>query len=348
MNSKKNHKQNINKQNDSSLFQFVKPNDNDELSKMTGLDLQEFIWYLDHYYLELRTKLGFDDKVTFGLELEFEQAMNMRISKRMKNDLLLKNWCLKGDSSLDKGGEITSPVLRDNQDSWEHLTNVCTIVKDNAQIGDNCGGHIHVGVQVIGDERESWLNFIKLWSVYENIIYRFTYGEFLVARTSMNSYARPLSKRFWEDYITSVKKPWTTNEIIDQANHERYQAVNFENIFNLTKYSYKNTVEFRCPNGSLDPIIWQNNVNFFVNILKYSKSRTYDDDVVMKRHKANKDKYVSLSDYNEIYLEQALELCDMIFDNNFDKVYFLRQYLKTFQIGTEELEKATRFTRVIK
>ena len=33
-----------------------------------------------------------------------------------------------------------------------------------------------------------------------------------------------------------------------------------------------------------------------------------------------------------IYLEQALELCDMIFTNNFDKVYFLRQYLKSFEV----------------
>ena len=35
--------------------------------------------------------------------------------------------------------------------------------------------------------------------------------------------------------------------------------------------------------------------------------------------------------YNQIYLEQALELCDMIFDNNLDKIYFLRQYLKSFE-----------------
>ena len=27
-----------------------------------------------------------------------------------------------------------------------------------------------------------------------------------------------------------------------------------------------------------------------------------------------------------IYLEQAIELSDMIFDNNLDKIYFLKQY----------------------
>ena len=33
-------------------------------------------------------------------------------------------------------------------------------------------------------------------------------------------------------------------------------------------------------------------------------------------------------------------------DNNLDKVYFLRQYLKSFEIGNNTLEKAKQFTKV--
>lgn len=51
---------------------------------------------------------------------------------------------------------------------------------------------------------------------------------------------------------------------------------------------------------------------------------------MQQRHQLNLDKHVRLKWYDEIYLEQALELCDMIFTNNFNKVYFLRQYLKSF------------------
>lgn len=51
--------------------------------------------------------------------------------------------------------------------------------------------------------------------------------------------------------------------------------------------------------------------------------------------------------YNRINLPLALELVDMIFDNNLDKVYFLRQYLKNYQeisIDPCHAVKAKRFT----
>lgn len=67
-------------------------------------------------------------------------------------------------------------------------------------------------------------------------------------------------------------------------------------------------------------------------MLCYSKSTSFNDDLVQQRHQLNLDRFAKLKLYDEIYLEQALELCDMIFSNNFDKVYFLRQYLKSFQV----------------
>ena len=42
-----------------------------------------------------------------------------------------------------------------------------------------------------------------------------------------------------------------------------------------------------------------------------------------------------------------MELADMIFYNNLDKIYFLRQYLKSFEINNNEinLEKAKLFIK---
>lgn len=331
------------------LFDYIKPRNNDMFSEMNGMDLQDLLYYIENYYLELRNCLGFEDYITFGLELEFENAMRNRIENKLNEYQLANTWELKSDGSLTNGAEINSPILKDKRDSWFNLKKVCSIINENATIGTNSGGHIHIGTQIIGGKTDSWLNFIKLWSVYENIIYRFVYGDFLNARPSMSRYAEPMTKDFWNDY--QKLKDYGQLEmrnIINRIAHRRYQAVNFNNVSDFNNMSKKNTIEFRCPNSTIDPVIWQNNVNLFVNILVYSKSTRYNDDIVQKRRNINEDKYSSLKWYGEIYLQQALELCDMLFTNNFDKIYFLRQYLKSFEIGNKELSKSKSFTKNLK
>ena len=330
------------------LFSYIKPRNNDMFSKMSGIDLQELLYYIENYYLELRNSLGFEDYITFGLELEFEEAVRDCIADKLDEYHLDDTWRLKHDGSLNKGAEISSPILIDKNDAWNNLKKVCSIVNENAIIGTNSGGHIHIGTQVIGDKIDSWLNFIKLWSVYENIIYRFGYGDFLNARPNMNKYAEPMSKEFWNDYQelkNYIISDYDICDIISTISHKRTQAVNFNNVRDFNNISNRNTIEFRCPNSTLESAIWQNNVNLFVNILLYSKSSSYNDDVIEKRKEINGEKYANLCWYGEVYLQQALELCDMLFTNNFDKVYFLRQYLKSFEIEDKGFSKSRPFTK---
>lgn len=319
---------------DSPIFKFINPNSNDKLSEMSGFDLQDLIILIDEYYIKLRNRLGFEQYITFGLELEFENAMRDRIDRQLSEAFPNGDWRTKHDGSLHNGAEINSPILRDNETAWRSLDKVCSIVEPLASIDKKSGGHIHIGTQTLGNNKESWLNFIKMWSVYENIIYRFVYGDFLTARPSMFKYAEPMTKDFWKDYEQLKSEGASLDAIISRISHKRYQAVNFNNVSkgNYNKLRIDNTIEFRCPNGSLNSAIWQNNVNFFVKLLTYSRNISFNDDLVQQRHQLNLDKYVGLKWYDEIYLEQALELCDMIFTNNFDKVYFLRQYLKSFQV----------------
>ncbi len=331
---------------DDPLFHYIKPTNNDQFSEMKGIDLQDLLYYIENYYLELRSQLGFDDTITFGTELEFEEAMRDRIEKQTRQLLLHRRWQPKHDRTLKNGFEIASPILKDTKKDWNELKLICAILEKNAIIGEHSGGHIHIGTQVLGEKTESWINFIKLWSVYENIIYRFVYGDFLTPRTSMSHYAVPIAQQLWKSYqsMRSVHD-LSMNDFIHTIPHARNQAINFNNISDFTITESENTIEFRCPNGSLDPVVWQNNVNLLVNILLYSKSDRYNDDLITERRNINQDKYYGLEWYGEIYLQQALELCDMLFTNNFDKVYFLRQYLKSFQIANQPLSKTKTFTK---
>ena len=82
--------------------------------------------------------------------------------------------------------------------------------------------------------------------------------------------------------------------------------------------------------------------------MKYASSSSFDNDLVSKRFESIDVERVSLSYYSNVFLEEALELCDMIFDNNLDKIYFLRQYLKYYEIGQVYLESAKPFVKSLK
>ena len=102
-----------------------------------------------------------------------------------------------------------------------------------------------------------------------------------------------------------------------------------------------NTIEFRCPNGTLEPIIWQNNANLFAKLLIYSKNNNFNHDIIDKRKTTT-----NINNYKIISLEQSLELADLIFNNNLDKIYFLRQYLKSYEESDKILKKSKRFIKI--
>lgn len=308
-----------------TLKEFINFESNDELSKLSKKELIYFFNLLDNYYLEYRKSLNTPSKYTFGIEIEAEYvdgAFNKEIEP-----FYSKGWLQNYECSLTDGDEYVSPILCDNIDTWIHLKKICNILNKHYQIKDTCGGHIHIGTHILGKNNQTIRNFIKLWATYENVIYRFSYGEFLNPRCNTYLFFEPVAKKLFE--VINDKDFYSKHffEVINICNLHKSYGICFSNIKNRQKEK-DNTIEIRCPNGTLEPIIWQNNINFFMKLMLYSKSCNYDNDIVEKRKNIIEKENVS---YNQIYVDQALELADMIFNNNLDKVYFLRQYLKSFQ-----------------
>lgn len=327
----------------SKIFKFIWPEENNMLSELNGKDLQELIDLLDNYYLEIRSSLGFDDNITFGVEIEVENAKTESIKRELSRYLLSDEWQVKRDGSLSNGAEIISPILRDEEDNWKDLWAACNVLSSYSKIGDNAGGHIHIGTQIIGDNVNAYLNLLKLWSVYENIIFRFTYGDFLRDRPCLAKYGEPMTKDFWRYYNKFKDENFSFLNMIQFLSRNRYHAINFCNV---NKYCPgeirpRNTIEFRCPNGSTNPVIWQNNINLFVKLLNYAKNEKYNDDLITERHNLYLNKFANLKWYGEIFLDEALEFCDLIYDNNFDKIYFLRQYLKSMETSNKYTKTKT-------
>ena len=324
------------------MFNVIKPLENDQLSCLNASDLKPILLLNEQYYLELREGLRFDNNVTFGLEIEAENAKYDYLRTLIIEKF--NNFVVKPDLTLKNGIEVNTPYLFDTYITWLRIKKVCDIMKKGSTI-DNCsGGHIHIGAQVLGDKTESWLNFIKMWSVYENVIFRFLYGEYLTPRSILLEYAKPLAIPF-RDIYQYFKDSFmlTVPDIVAILNKDKHDAINFKYAFDFENIRNKNTIEFRCPNGTLDAVIWQNNVNFLVKLLKYARSSRFDYDTVCKREKDISE--LTFEQYGQIYLEQSLELADLVFDNNLDKMYFLRQYLKSFEVGNRPLQKAKCFIK---
>lgn len=328
------------------IYSYLNPQKNNYLSTLNGEELQKVVLLLDELTIKLRDSLELKKENTFGIEIEVEKANIDKIIEEFQknykeldlNRLFSKDtveWTLKYDGSLDRGLEIVSNPLFDEKVKWNQIKEMCELINPWCEIGKNSSLHVHIGAHILGDNTESWLNFCAFWSTYENIIYRFLYGNFLTGRPSIVEYAHPISEDLWNDYEQlSKKKDLKLKDLIRKISYDKYKAINFLHVDYLkcNEYGNKNTVESRGANTSLEAPIIQNYINLLVKVFEYCKSKNFNIEIVTKRHELIKDKYNDIKWYDEIFLEQALEFSDLVFNKNIDKLYFLKQYLKYFEL----------------
>ena len=309
------------------------------------------------YKLKLRGNLNLPNNTTFGMELEFENIKSINEFENKFKELKLNNgkinilnhntniWELKIDNTLieSNGREIVSPILTDDIIYWQDLVKMCSFIKKHANIGSHSAGHIHIGSQVLGNDIKSLLSLIKVWATYENILYRFGFNEYL-NRFPNIKYSKPASYAYLNIYDKCINEKNIENIIellIGRIKPINFNLLNF--MSNKNNILYKDTLEFRSPNATLDPIIWQNNVNTFVKLLLACKNKIIDCDIVNRRRKLFEYK-IDRCNYNTIDIETAIEFADLIFDNELDKLYFLRQYIKNNDISYMPMKRTKKFT----
>jgi len=353
-------------ENDKSIFDYLKIDSNDMLSKLDVYDMDKVLFYLNKYYLEYRDKLNLGNSDTFGIEVEVEHFVGWNgvgfSSVLNKLNTIVENieWDIKNDITLNHGGEFISSILKDEECTWRDIKKSLSFISLNGDIDYNCAAHVHAGCQILGDNVLYWYRFLKLWSAYENIIYRFCYGEYLSYRPYVCTFARP-SALFFQQRLSLLdnKLDYDVKEMLNTIEPKGYSPrytkrnglsywkllldKNYNEYENYNEIVKDCTWELRVPNGTLDEVIWQNNINFFIKMMHYCKSDRYNDEIINKRLLKVENISSNISTYSLIYMEQVLEFIDMIFDNNLDKIYFLRQYLKDMDYSKNYI-KTRKFT----
>ncbi len=325
------------KEND-SILSFVYPNDNDKFSKMQPIDQKELVRRITCYPWTLRKSLNLNPNHTFGLEIEFDNAQYSNIKKFVNQNPDFKKWKLSKDITVMDGGELITPIMYDSADTWQKVKTSCKRIDKNASITSDCGGHLHIGAQILGNDLDSWLVFANTYAINENLLFKFGYGDFLYPREEIEDWALPKARNWIKKLDKLHEYDINTAKLIKKLRHDRYDAVNLTNINldNIAKLREGNTIEFRSPNGTLNPIIWQNNVNTYVHLLDYCANAEYDSKRFKKTRKDAKYYASNLVYYDEVFLDQALRFADSIFDTNLDKIYFLKQYLGNYEVEDDK------------
>ncbi len=240
---------------------------------------------------------------TFGIELEHVGGNNNAIAAELKRLGLngsgrvlgyteshsrippedRDKWRVTLDSSV--GGEIVSPILRDTPETWRQLEKVCEVIRRHGgTVSARCGGHVHVGVDVLDNSKHRWRRYKKLISGFENILYRLSTNRDLPAHRGTH-YARPVgnSYRSLADRTINVDQAGGTEAL--QALARRFNVFGHASGVSTNNIAdgSKPTIEFRTFNGSLDPAQVQNNVRVAVGIIQAAKNARTRSESTRKR-----------------------------------------------------------------
>lgn len=305
------------------------------LAKLKKIDILHLINSLDNFYIPYRSKLNLPANATFGFELEYEGIPREQISRFIST--YTKDYDSTRDVSLDSGGEIISPKLRDEDKTWTDLFMICQYLKDNhAVMTENAGLHISAGTHILSKDAEAWATLIETYMAFERVLIRSGFGDKLNARKSFLQYAQPvgvqllLSRSLIEEKadLLQIKK------FLWQIRQNKYNAINFRSLSFSDQEFRENTCEFRFFNATSEATIIQNNLNTIMKMFISAREKSIDRDFLRAKLSELEKDIIGEKNYinecNKIQLEDALIFTDLIFDNLFDKLCFLKQYLKGF------------------
>ena len=293
---------------------------------------------LKNEFIEYRSTLNLPLDITFGIEIEYENIkkdyMDYYIYE-LKQNKSIGDWKSKEETDISEynskgeliNGEVSSPILTDNINSWKELKKVVEIIdRNNGVITDKCGIHINIGAQIMDGKSIYWRNFLLLWILYENEIYKFCSGEFNVVR-NRREVIGSICNNLSIDKVLEVCEP-ATNYIyyISDSLMDKKHDISFQNVYSYC-FNIDNVIEFRLPNGTIKEEIIQNYVNFFAKFLIASK-KELDIDKILYNIKNN------IHDNS---------LCACVFEEELDKKNFLIQASKQNKAYSKKLPSHLHF-----
>lgn len=350
------------------------------MSNLVSSDISSLLEYINKMDFLYRDILSIDSNITFGNEIEVNGIDNIdmyRLLKRFNDENKLFNnsdkYMISDDITVDT--EVITPILTNNKYNWIIFKKVYDLINDtSAYIDEHTSSHIHIGMHLINSYDQLSL-FLKTLVVFEPIIFMFGYGygdkprQYITADSS--NYSVITSPKRFSSFIDYLDNNHGCNDELfnNFLGNELHLKDTFRfdqfDIYNVNKenkqVSEDNHIEVRCFNGSLDPVIVQNNISLITGIMDALINNRLDKDYInfeylkYKKLEYNFDQYGLVLNYDEkikynsilnsfsnIDINKAIRLADMIYTNDRDKYYFLKQYMKLFNSSDDYLMQIKR------
>lgn len=308
----------INLLNDDELkISLINKLDNTGLKKFLLSNIASANYKVDLQASELlETKIN--PNITIGVELE---CSNKEIDNFNGAHNLFNDYTIKSDTSVKSGFEIVSPVLHFTLEDMRTLKSVCNLLKENNFYTDkSCGGHIHIGASYF-TRKEDFYMLLYLYANTENILYYICDRKNTMKRPSVNRYAMKTKS----DYIKAIDNGLFNTEhyeeemnvILNEINKDRYKGLNFKNLGTY----YKNTIEFRMPNGEIDFNELILNIKLFARLIEASHELvTHPTEDFYKLASVKSEK------------EKLNILMDILFTSEEEKELYKERYNKNTQL----------------
>ena len=282
-------------------------------------------------YIRKWQEIGIPKDMSFGIEIEaageyaFLYTQFPHICKRwdMTNESLNRKYVEEENIYLV---EASSPILSDCDADIQDICRVCTLLKNGGlEVEDNCGGHVHIGANYL-TTKESYQRLIELWCNCEKIIFEICDEPYSVKRFTYDDYATPISGILKEGEIED-KQNLNKDEFIAQLQSiqgDRYKSINFANVGKEVS-----TIEFRIPNGSLDPNVWIENIRLFGRMMQTAEELGKLDNRETKEYTREERRKLwlatMLTNANVPEEDKAKFLINLLFDEEeYKQIYFER------------------------
>lgn len=294
--------------------------------------LNDYLLKINFNYREL---LNVSNDIPYTLDIDFMSFQSSDIKKSVsnfneKNKSFNKPFIISENSIFKRNDKnicsIRSNVLNNKLKDNELINDLCNCISNiKGPISSNKEININVGLNELNNDNYNLLTLLKIYLLYEHIIYRFSYGDDLSSQVSMSLYSKELSNLLYD----FIKGNEITNDFNKNIDILRKKVIKKDHALNINKKNQvlkTDSIEFKMYNSKTNIFVIQNYINLVLNLIERIKNDDIDNSYLDDKLLNYDYNFYKTENYKDSYYSDALEFCDLVFLDDIDKDYFLRQY----------------------